>query len=368
MCGLFGALSSTLTNDEVSNVQFLALLSSTRGIDSTGIAVLGHSSKGKAPRLTVHKELGNSCSFLSSKEGKDAFDIGGKFAILGHTRWATIGAVNLHNAHPIEEDNIILCHNGSIDHFVKDKRSETESDSRELAKRIGKGLVSALRSAGTGAYACTYADLDKRTINLVRNCQRPLCFMFDDNKSTLYWASEAWMLEALAFKKGHKNFCKPESLRIDAVWSFPFSSIQGKVTLLDLEPPKKKEEGEKGNIIPPHKALASPMLCCRFCKRLTKSCICSDQKSKVSVPSIAAEFKGMTYKGYNGQRLAVAAVAPRLKQGCASCAQPATPRDTVQWFDANEFVCTRCAESDDVVKYYLLKDHRVYASSLAKAN
>lgn len=386
MCGLFGALSSTLTNDEVDNVKFLALLASTRGTDSTGVAILSRRDKGKIA-LTVHKEMGNSCSFLMSPESKKVFDGGSKFAIMGHTRWATLGAINLYNAQPVEEDNIVLCHNGSIDHFLKDKKDEKNSDSRELAHRLSSRTVTdALRSVGNGHYAITYADLETRTIHLVRNMHRPLCFMFDSAKQTFYWASELWMLECLAFKKGIRNFCKPEWLKVDAMWTFPFASVQGKVSILDLEPPKPVVEAKKSHIFSKETKLIGPpvsaaSIFCRFCKNRNTACTCDTEddlkldtsglgmmKKLTAVPSISSEFKGMTYKGYNGMRLSVAAVVPRLKKGCSCCAAPATPRETVTWFANDEFVCKKCLDNDQVCQNYLVNDKRLYESQLVKAN
>jgi asparagine synthetase B (glutamine-hydrolysing) len=362
MCGLFGALSSSLSKKEVENVCFLGLLSATRGTDSTGLAVLGRG-KGRF-KIATARELGNSMNFLLGKEAKRVLDTDNRFCIMGHTRWATLGAVNLYNAHPIEEDGIVLCHNGSIDHFLQDKKDEEDSDSRELARRLSKDnkLEGVLRSVGSGAYACTWFDFRSSTINLVRNAQKPLSFMYSKAHDTLYWASEYWMLKALSFKEGDNNFEKPEFFATDRHWSFPFTSAKGKVTILDLFPAPEKG----GHILPLPPPKKVNEMFCRFCKKLDDHCICGDNVA--SVPLVNSEFKSMLYRGFNNSTLSIAAVAPRLKSGCASCKKPASPRDSVYWFHQNEFVCKECREDNPVVEEYLIRECKVYESSLVRTN
>ena len=123
MCSLWGAYSSVLTKDEKSNVMLLGLLGATRGLDSTGLVAIGRNDK-KKTKYSMHKALGNSCSFFETKDAMRVLSLESSMLLMGHTRQATNGEINLRNAQPIEEGHIIGCHNGSINHFFDEKKKD----------------------------------------------------------------------------------------------------------------------------------------------------------------------------------------------------------------------------------------------------
>ena len=79
-----------------------------RGYDSVGIGIIGE-------KLQVYKDVGEI-----SKLEKDVPDLKGDIGV-GHSRWATHGAVTKENAHPqMSIDNkIAVIHNGIIENFKK---------------------------------------------------------------------------------------------------------------------------------------------------------------------------------------------------------------------------------------------------------
>lgn len=360
MCGLFGVLSSSLSKGEIENAIFLGVLSSTRGVDSTGIVVFGRGKKGRTVHK-VHKRLGNSVSFFSDHNSMNAIQVNNPFIFMGHARAATLGAVNLFNAHPIEENNIICCHNGSIGHFLKDKYDVKDSDSRELSRRLSKQPIEdVLRGAGTGAYAISYADISKSTISFVRNIQRPLWFMYTIGGGTMYWASEEWMLKALAFRKYDANFKAPFQLKSDNLFEVNFGSVNGKNIELDLSWFAKKDD-KRSSIFD-----KSPV--CKFCEKLEKYCECI-KPELLRLPGPSVPIGGsLLYQGYMEVKLLPAAVLPCLKAGCANCNKPATIAEPVMWFDDDAWVHKDCYENDPVCQTYMTKDLRVYESKLLRPN
>ena len=386
MCGLFGCLSSTLTRSEIENAIFLGILSSTRGIDSTGIALFGRGKKDSI-RTKTHRLLGNSVSFFSDSDTKKVMSFEQPYLFMGHTRWAPLGAVNIHNSHPIEEGPIVLCHNGSIDNFLKDKKDERDSDSRELARRLGKqSLLSTLKSVGSGHYAITFVDYRKKLFTIVRNNYRPLCYMYDANDTTMYWASESWMLQALKLKEGSSKFGEVLWFRPEVSYEFPLGSVNRKSTVLDLntvvehKPPAPHKSIIKDNR---ETGRATKLWYCHFCKLESADCQGMIPETSgtgvtksttlllpkpASVPEIKklGEYRSVLYKGWGDTKLLISAVAPRLRQGCVCCATPQTPSSKVFWFHPNEFVCGDCKETNEVWKKNVTPAHKVYEGSLVR--
>lgn len=384
MCGLFGAYTSRLDNNELENVQFLGLLATTRGIDSSGLAVFGRGKKNKIT-LRTHRKVDDWLSAMKDKNFKTAINIDNRFCIMGHTRWATLGAINMRNAHPIEEGGIVLCHNGSVDHFCKDAKSETDSDSREIARRLGRGNLSqTIKEIGNGHFAMTYVDLVRGTFNMVRNGYRPLAYMYNSADTTLYWASLPWMLEALKFKEGPSRFGEVHILPVDENHQFKLGTMefrkvpieQKKPVIIHSEAPKK-----------PNEAFKITPLFCRKCSKRNIFCSCDNDRldtsgsglmrsedlitaavKNVSVPLLPApaEPRLHSYSGYKGTILSVGAVLPVLKKGCACCTAQGLVIQTTKWFAPDKFICQKCYDSDPVVKEHLVKEIPIYDGFLLK--
>lgn len=399
MCGLFGALSSHLRKDEIENVEFLGILSGTRGIDSTGICLLGHGKKDKT-RVSVHKDIDNPYGFFSSEGTKKAIQNANAFAVLGHTRWATLGAINTRNAHPIEENGVILCHNGTIDKYKVDKNDPINSDSRELARRLARQDTEAvLKDAIGGHWAITYVDLGKRTINFVRNWYRPLAFMYNVTGTTLYWASETWMLDSLALRKSEQAFKDSFMMQIDTVHTFRFGSANCVTKKFELwvAPIRGPVNDKRSNIFDRSSAsglsldrpdTTNVVTQCTGCRKWSTAgapdkCECAlppDERTidtsglphvlpKVSVPSIIPEKKpeqrtlqNYRYFGWKGEPIRSFDAFNKLKKGCAGCKANSGLTAKAIWFSADDYVCLNCYTSDKVVKTYLTGDKKTYES------
>lgn len=194
MCGLVGVLSKNYNGfsaKERDVFHELLYIDVVRGDDSTGVMLVDRDGN-----LELAKEATDAQNFQRAPEYntlmQHAFRDGA--AMIGHNRKATRGVINDENAHPfVVDDRIVLVHNGTLwgDHK---KIADVEVDSHAIAHLIHQNEddVEAALKEVNGAYALIWYDVQKRTMNFVRNSQRPLCFV--ETSSAWVWASEPGML------------------------------------------------------------------------------------------------------------------------------------------------------------------------------
>ncbi len=127
MCGIAGYIGSGKTDEILLNI--LKKLE-YRGYDSAGIAAV---SKGE---IGVLKECGKIENLIKKANGKNIF---GKCGI-GHTRWATHGAVNLENCHPHLGRKTAVVHNGIIENY-KEIKEELEDDGIKIKSESDSAVI-----------------------------------------------------------------------------------------------------------------------------------------------------------------------------------------------------------------------------------
>ncbi len=188
MCGIFGYVgsekASAILCKGLKNLEY-------RGYDSVGIATV-------SSRLEIRKGAGKIDDLkvrlnLEEMEG----NVG-----IGHTRWATHGAVTAENSHPHTdcEEKIAIIHNGIIENFYELKTKLTEqghrfssdTDSEVIAHLIedqlsNNGTIPGIASSWNGSsfeHACFEAFKQLRgsyAVLAVRECEEKIVAMRKDS-------------------------------------------------------------------------------------------------------------------------------------------------------------------------------------------
>lgn len=201
MCGLIGMTTNRLINSEIKRYHLMAAVSALRGEQSTGTIWVD-----KDHNWKVHKRLGHPLETVRTPQWVDMCNDVAIRAILGHTRFATKGAITLDNAHPFVVDGIVGMHNGTIHHGIPEKYKK-DVDSHGLYEFISsEGLTKALSAVKYGAYALQWlqwhGESEDLKIHIIRNEDRPLHYV--DTGGCRVWMSDKRHLEfVLSETNGH---------------------------------------------------------------------------------------------------------------------------------------------------------------------
>lgn len=194
MCGQAGVYSrNALSASEMDRVWKLLVLNRFRGSDSTGIMWGFPEKPEKGSQFYFNKTKQHPFQFAEiewPKMEKNDWSKPVPNLIAVHCRAATIGKVTEENSHPFHVKHILGMHNGTISADFEGK-SKFETDSEALYNLIAtEGVEKAIKSLPVynTAYALVWLDLEKQTLNFLRNSARPLSF--HNVGRTLYWSSE----------------------------------------------------------------------------------------------------------------------------------------------------------------------------------
>lgn len=223
MCGLVGCIGD-ITGTEEEVFRNMLVFDTLRGPHSTGmLAIDGKHTPSIVKTVGDPFQLFDTAAFAKVMKQKN-------ICLIGHNRFATTGQINRKNAHPFECSHIIGAHNGTLTNKYSLKNgSQFDVDSEALYDHIAiDGLKSAL-SIARGAYALTYYDKEDKTFNMVRNKERPLFYAFNEKKTTLFWASEKWML-SVALSRSSIKYEDIVELPILSLMTFPVSTDNKELT------------------------------------------------------------------------------------------------------------------------------------------
>lgn len=212
MCGIVG-VASGFTNGfsmkEADMFTQMLYMDAMRGWDSTGVFGVD-----RLGNVECHKEASEAADFLKAEEYKtfrNKLIQRGTFAV-GHNRAATRGSINDKNAHPFwVEDKVILVQNGTYKGSHKELK-DTEVDSEAIAHVLveNEDVTEALKKVNA-AYALVWYDTRNKTLNLIRNDERPL-FLAKMVNGGLVWCSEPGFLYLAAARNEVELSHKPEMI------------------------------------------------------------------------------------------------------------------------------------------------------------
>lgn len=197
MCGLVAMVSKSRNGFSSKNFDMFDILlfvDQMRGQDSTGVYQVNN-----LGNVSIAKKAVNSTDFLNEAAYKNlrVDGIRNGWAMVGHNRKATRGTINDQNAHPFwVDDKVVLVHNGS---YYGDHKhlKETEVDSEAIAHVLAdEPDVDKAMQQINAAYALIWYDIPNKTLNVLRNKERPLFWV--ETHECWYFASEPDFIEFAA--------------------------------------------------------------------------------------------------------------------------------------------------------------------------
>lgn len=244
MCGIFAISGKNTDNAGQEILEGLKKLE-YRGYDSWGIACRHGDS------VDMQKQVGkisdSNPTFSASSEG------------IGHSRWATHGAVTPENSHPHQAGDITVVHNGIFENYLSEKKRLqengkiflSETDTEVIAQLIlektesGDDLFSAVRKVSqsiTGRFAILVMKNNETGIICARRGS-PLIIGRTENET--YLSSD---IPAFLSKTSTVNYLDDDEMAVINKGEADFFSMSTGESVLkrDVEVPWKEEFTEKG--------------------------------------------------------------------------------------------------------------------------
>lgn len=202
MCGIFGIvyhdrLSPATRLKSRILLNFLAVVSSDRGNDATGVATVDQDGSAR-----VYKQTVPATTMVFQKPWNRLIRAIPEttFAIVGHTRQKSVGENSVANAHPHVFNKLVGTHNGTItNHKDFGPAEKFQNDSANVLWSLSQTPKSQweslfLQLRGPAAWAFTYDG----AMYLLRNQEMPCYMLFCPDLSATVYASTAVALEQAA--------------------------------------------------------------------------------------------------------------------------------------------------------------------------
>lgn len=391
MCGLVGAFGKIDERAKIA-LAYLGTLCSLRGSDSTGYFDYIPDLKG-GEQIKYAKTLDDPVRFFSPGERYWNSMVQRRwkkhdpriFAV--HTRLATIGEVTRENAHPFHHGHVLGMHNGTIRNGLEGQ-DKFKTDSECLYWNVsqrGQDFLEDLTKKAQAAYVMVWLDTKAKTLNFLRNYERPLYMWLTSDKETVFWASEqpwlASVLPNLNLRGGS------ESLPVDEVWSFDYTSEKVEVKKEKLRPffhntppgqgngttghgtgkgtlavvPIEKDSGKKWNykyncwLSDEEAALrdATAFNQAREAAKRTNMEAAANANDKRSKFPQVIKGEETYFHSFQGVYHSKESYEHLLSCGCRGCNNVSQPYEFVEFLTEKDYVCPRCKYDDVILELVL---------------
>lgn len=201
MCGLFGFVTTKPSQRNINAARALGLAMESRGRRSTGVALL------KSEEVEIIKDVTCAEQFFEEHQKLDPT----ARALIGHTRFPTMGEVTIANAHPYRYGKIVGTHNGMINNHSDHGKFDVDSQAIFFLLDKYSGDFQRAFAELNGTASIVWTNL--RNVYLVRHSNPLLLCITED---TYFWASELEPLRIVmeAIGEGHHEIV---SLKEDEV-------------------------------------------------------------------------------------------------------------------------------------------------------
>jgi hypothetical protein len=152
--------------------------------------------------------------------------------VIGHNRSATRGHTAPENAHPFQENDITLVHNGTVtnnDQLFQESLVDSHAITKALSQSDAKTALGLLK----GSFALVWFDAKQKTLNLARNQERPLFLLEYDSHWTI--SSETGLAFWLNGRQSNKLLGSPLLIPPEKIIQFDLTKDSSAFTELDYE-------------------------------------------------------------------------------------------------------------------------------------
>lgn len=234
ICGLVGVLSQNLTDQHRRSFFQNLVFDTVRGEDSTGIAIVKDIFSDKAGMtVDIYKSLGTPSELFRTHPMAKQLSFAGGQIFMGHNRAATQGAVTVQNAHPFEFQNIIGMHNGTVAKWALYKfagHKAYDVDSQIILNELETRSIKEVWADLDGAATLAWLDKRDKTLNFIRNHERPLWFTPSEDENSMFWSSEPMFARMGAIRSGIKLKDSFEA-KVNNHYQFKWNQEQQKIVL-----------------------------------------------------------------------------------------------------------------------------------------
>ena len=218
MCGIVGVLGGGIVSADSKVFTQLLQIDTLRGAHSTGVFLTDNVDS------AIYKKAVDGYTFTDLRTYGRVLDSTKCIPslLLGHNRYATMGSINDENAHPFQDGDTTLVHNGSLktgwENYLHDSK-RTFVDSEAICFNVEHEGMKKTVEKLNGAFTLISHDKAEDTVTFVRNDERPMYFTHHKHRDVMYFASEAYMLD-MVLTRNNIQYKDVMPMRSDAIITY----------------------------------------------------------------------------------------------------------------------------------------------------